>query len=147
MWNRLVQTQPQLYSAHLYLANLDLAANAANDGGASVRELKIAAGLRRDPGLTALAEAADAAVSGGHAAMLQAMLSVRKNLFAQGKESAYDLAVAYAAVNDEVDAVAYLKLSVARHEPENIGLSGDTRFATLRRTPEFRHLLRFARAA
>ena len=62
----------------------------------------------------------------------------------QGKISAYELALAYADVNDEADAIAYLKLSLSRHETDNVALAVERRLDGLRAKPEFRPLLSMA---
>jgi hypothetical protein len=75
--------------------------------------------------------------------MFAAMLDVHKKLYAQRRESAYELALAYADVND-AGAIAYLKSSLSRHETDNVALAVERRLDGLREKPQFRPLLEMA---
>ena len=76
--------------------------------------------------------------------MFASMLDVEKRLFAQGKISAYELALAYANARDGRNAIAYLKISLSRHETENVALAVDPSLESLRAKPEFQPLLSMA---
>jgi len=137
---RLEQTEPAFYSSHRYLASIYL--DQGNDAG-FLRELAAAASARHDEGDAAIADAgAKGQMAAGRVGMLQAMLDVQKNLYAEGKQSAYSLAATYARLNDADNAIAYLKLSLTRHETDNVILANDSAFGRLRSTPQLRGLMR-----
>jgi Tfp pilus assembly protein PilF len=136
---RLEQAEPDFYSPHLYLASIY---RAHGDDRDYVEELQAAARARHDASGLMVADAGAAGLAaGGRERMFAAMLAVHKSLYAAGRESAYALALAYADVNDESGAIAYLKLSLSRHETDNVALAVEQRLEGLRAKPEFRPLL------
>ena len=72
--------------------------------------------------------------------MLRALLAARLALYAKGKESAYDLALAYALLNDR-KALDYLAISLSRQEPEIASMKINPLFAPFHGSPEFQRLL------
>jgi Tfp pilus assembly protein PilF len=136
---RLEATQPQFLSPHKYLVGAYLA---SGDDRAFVRELETTARMRNDSRELRVADAArDGFQSHGHSGMLFAMLETQKQLYRDGRQSAYEMALAYANVGDEKNAMEYLKVSLARHEPENIAMAVAPSFAQLRGQADFRTLL------
>jgi tetratricopeptide (TPR) repeat protein len=127
---RLEQSEPSFYSAHIYLAYMDLQ---RGDDAGYLNELTISAKLRRDDGNAAVAAAGAAGLAkGGHMGMLNSILDEQKSLYAQGKSTAYAIAASYAALNDADDTVAWLRRSFERHEADNVGFAADPAFAQLR---------------
>jgi hypothetical protein len=136
---RLEQTQPQFLSPHQYLAEVYIASG--NDR-AYLEEVAIAARLRGDARAKQLEKAAtDGFAAGGHEGMLASLLQTQKQLYQKGRQTAYQLALAYADVKDWKDSVAYLKVSLARHESENIAMAVSSQFAQMRGETGFRALL------
>jgi hypothetical protein len=68
-------------------------------------------------------------------------VEAQRKLFSEGKTSAYDVALTYAALGDANDAITWLKLSLSRHEAENIAMGVDAPLARLRQNKGFRSLL------
>ena len=136
---RIEQTEPHFYSAHGYLATVDLA---RGDDAGFVRELAAAAAARNDQPAAAIAAAAARGLSaGGHVGMFQAMLGEQQHLYAEGQGTAYALAQSFAELGDQKNAMANLELSLSRHESQITTLATDPWFATLRRTRDFRALM------
>ena len=136
---RLEQAEPAFLSPHQYLAAIY---GARRDDHSFLREIAAAAAARHSEEARRIADAGISGfAAGGRDAMFKAMLGVDKLLYAQGKISAYEFALAYADVNDEADAIAYLKLSLSRHETDNVALAVERRLDGLRAKPEFRPLL------
>jgi Tfp pilus assembly protein PilF len=136
---RLEDTQPQFLSTHQYLAEVYL--GSGNDS-AYLKEVALAAKLRGDPRQRQIADAAQTGfTAGGHTAMLQSILAAEQQLYARRQQSAYQVALAYARLQNWDQAMAYLKLSVARHEPENIAMDVADALAPLRSRSDCRALL------
>jgi Tfp pilus assembly protein PilF len=127
---RLEQTEPTFYSSHRYLADIYLG---EGDNAGFLRELAAAAFARHDDSEAVVAEAgARGLAANGREGMLRAILGAQKELYANGKQSAYALALTYAKLNDIDDATAYLKLSLIGHESEDATLAEDATFKRLR---------------
>jgi tetratricopeptide (TPR) repeat protein len=140
--SRLEQAEPAFLSPHQYLASIF---RARGDDRSFLREIEAAAAARHSEADRAIADAGVSGfAAGGRDAMFKSMLNVDQLLYARGKISAYELALAYADVNDEVDAIACLKLSLSRHETDNVALAVERRLDGLRAKPEFRPLLSMA---
>ena len=73
--------------------------------------------------------------------MLTEILKVQKDLYAQGKVSAYDLALTYAALDEKQDALKYLQASFEKHEGAVVAMRVETTFRVLYGEKEFRKLL------
>jgi len=139
---RLEQAEPAFLSPHQYLASIY---GARGDDRGFLREIEAAAAARHSEADRRIADAGVSGfAAGGREAMFRSMLGVDRLLYAQGKISAYALALGYADVNDEIDAVAYLKLSLSRHETDNVALAVEQRLEGLRAKPKFRPLLSMA---
>lgn len=136
---QLESDQPAFASPHRYLATIW---RSEGSDGAYLRELKLLALARHDARDLSLADAgARGLAKSGHDGMLRAMLAVRHTLYASGKEPAYEVAANCAELGDADCAIAYLAISIARHEPENVALKIDPWFASLRRDSRFPALL------
>jgi Tfp pilus assembly protein PilF len=139
---QLEQAEPAFLSTHQYLAAIY---GARGDDRGFLREITAAAAARHSDEARRIADAGVSGfAAGGRQAMFKSMLVVDRDLYAQGKISAYALALAYADVNDEADTIAYLKLSLARHETDNVALAVEHRLEGLRGRSEFRPLLSMA---
>lgn len=139
---RLEQMQPGFFSPHLYLATLYFA---RGDDADYVRELQTAAAFRRDSNQERVAAAAMTGFAkGGHTGMLTSVLAVQKQLYTLGQQSAYGIARTYAELHDEPATLAYLRMSLAKHELDNIALLTDPELRGLRSRSDFPDLLRQA---
>ncbi|HEY0281135.1 MAG TPA: hypothetical protein VGC27_00755 [Rhizomicrobium sp.] len=139
---RLEQAQPDFLSPHQYLSSIY---RAQGDDKHFLAEIGEAARAQHSETGKAVADAGMAGIAaGGRAKMFSAMLDVEKRLYAQGKISAYELAVACADAGDEPNAIAYLRVSLSRRETENVALAVDPAFEDLRAKPEFQPLLSMA---
>jgi Tfp pilus assembly protein PilF len=139
---RLEQAEPDFFSPHLYLASIY---RAHGDDRDYIEELKAASRTRHNASGEAVADAGAAGfAAGGRERMFAAMLAAHKSLYAERRESAYELALAYADVGDDANAIAYLKVSLSRHETDNVALAIEQRLEPLRAKPEFRPLLSMA---
>jgi len=131
--------QPSFASAHSYLAYTDLV---GGDDRGYLRELKQFAVSRKDSETASLAAlGADGLRLGGHFGMLRALLTARLARFSKGEGAAYDIGQLYALLGDPVQALRFLQISMARSEPEIIGLKIDVLFHALRDRPDFKRLL------
>jgi Tfp pilus assembly protein PilF len=136
---QLEQTAPAFPSLHRYLASIDLD---RGDNAGFLRELEADAAIRHDsPGQSLAAAAEKTLAENGRDAMLKEIAEAQKTLFAQGKMSAYDVALTYADLGERDDAMAWLRLSLSRHEADNIAMAVDAPLARLRHEPRFRTLL------
>ncbi len=136
---QLEQAAPAFPSLHAYLASIDLD---RGDNVGFLHELKADAAIRHDsPGQSLAAAAEKTLAASGRVAMFKAMVEAQKRLYAQGKMSAYDVALTYADLGEADDAMTWLKLSLSRHEADNIAMAVDAPLAHLRQEPRFRGLL------
>ncbi len=136
---RLEQTAPGFYSPHRYLATLYL--NQGNDAG-FLHELAAAAAARHDDSEAAIAQAGMKGLAAGQReGMLRAVLDEQKTLYTEGRESAYSVALTYSMLNDADNTVAWLKLSLAHRETDNVMLTTDPAFERLRNAFRSRGLM------
>ena len=136
---QLERDQPEFAAPHRYLAAIS---QASGDDAAYLRELKLSALARHDADDLSLAAAGTTGLAqAGHLGMLRAILAAQRALYAKGAQSAYRLAATFALLHDEQDALAYLAVSVSRHEPDSIALKVDAPFDTLRGNQRFSALL------
>ncbi len=132
-------TAPNFLSPHKYLSYAYMTLGRDED---ALREMAAAARLLHDDRRVAVAQAAEQGLaSGGRQGMFRALLAEKLKLHADGAASAFEVAQAYAAAGMAGQAMAMLRTSVERHEPDNIGMARDTAFAKLRGQSEFRRLL------
>ena len=91
--------------------------------------------------VTALVAAAGRGLdSAGREGMFRSMLQVQKQLYAEGKGTAYALAETYAWLGDSANSMAYLKLSLARHEEEIVNIALAPCFGRMHRSAELQAL-------
>jgi hypothetical protein len=77
----------------------------------------------------------------GTRGMLTEILKVQKDLYAQGRVSAYDLAMTYAALDEKQDALKFLQAAYAKHEGAVVAMRVEATFKVLYGEKEFRKLL------
>jgi hypothetical protein len=77
----------------------------------------------------------------GTRGMLTEILKVQKDLFAQGKLAAYDMALTYAALDEKQDALKYLQTAYEKHEGAVVAMRVEATFRVLYGEKEFRKLL------
>lgn len=131
--------QPSFASPHLYLSLIAL--RQGNDRQ-YLNELNLWARARHDnDGQALVAAGLNGLSKGGHTGMLHGLLARRLALYEAGRQSAYAVAETYAMLGERKNALAYLAISFARHEPEMVGARSNYFFAPLRHTPEFTRLL------
>ncbi len=136
---QLETSQPNFLSPHNYLAGIYFD---ERDYHNFLAESKTAATLQHDePRLKIVAAAEQGLAAGGYHGMLTEMLGVQKNLYADGKFSAHDLAWTYARLGEKQDALRYLQIGYEKHEGAMLEIRGDTAFVGLYKEKEFRKLL------
>jgi Tfp pilus assembly protein PilF len=136
---QLETTDTSLASPHAYLARMYLE---QGEYTASFAESKRAALLKKDKGALAVAEAAERGfAAGGTQGMYEEMLPVREKLYADGSGSAYDVAVACAALGKNEEAIHYLKAAFEKREVLVMFLSDPAKFPTLNDDPAYQQLV------
>lgn len=80
------------------------------------------------------------AVSGG-AGMLRAMLSAQKELYANGRIDAYDLALTYCLLGEKQHALDLLQTAVAKREARATSVRVEHNLQALHDDPSFRKLV------
>jgi len=132
-------TEPAFLSPHAYLAEVNLAAKDYKD---YLSESKKAALILQDQNRLEIVVAGEKgfAVSGG-AGMLRAMLSAQKELYANGRVDAYDLALTYCLLGDRQHALDLLQTAVAEHEARATSVRVDYNLRSLHDDPSFRKLV------
>ena len=125
----LAASHPDFYSTHAYLATIALD---TGDDAAYVHEILLCARLKQDQAGETLAHDAQAALAtGGHAAMLHAILQARLAALASGAGSARDVARVYSMLGDAPHVLAYTALAIDRRDEDAFVLLRDTRISTL----------------
>ncbi|HEY5048891.1 MAG TPA: hypothetical protein VII49_12820 [Rhizomicrobium sp.] len=133
---QLEQAEPAFPSTHAYLAGIDL------DRGDNVGFLRELRAYGHDDASEEVAAAGEKALArSGRAGMLKAMVEAQKKLYGEARMSAYAVALTYADLDDANDAIAWLRLSLSRHEADNIAMAVDAPLARLRKDSRFRALL------
>jgi tetratricopeptide (TPR) repeat protein len=126
---------PHRYLSYIYLSEKNYPGYLA--------ELKQAELLSGDEARTAEAVSAEKALSaGGPQAMLEEILLSRKKRYAQGTESAYQVASAYALLGKKQEALGYLKTGWQKRDPSMLYLRLEVAFYTLEKEPEYQSLLK-----
>ena len=111
---QLERTEPSFSSTHDYLGRIYWE---KKDYVRALAEWRRLAELRRDGAGIAVADAREQGLaSRGLRGLLESELPVLKDLVDRGAGSAYGLATTYAALGMRQDALAYLQLSLDRHE-------------------------------
>ena len=132
------QTTPEFYSSHAYLSWIYLM---RGDNSDYLDEAAKAAELKQDTNRQAIVEAGKRGwAQGGHARMLESMLASERRLYEQNQFPAWELAETAAGLGDKSQAIAYLKVSLARHETDNLNIGVSRSFASLRNDAAFRVL-------
>lgn len=135
----LAETQPDLLSPHAYLATIYLAQERYQD---FLREYRQAATIANSATELAVADASDKAfAAGGSRAMLEAMLAVQKQQYAEGKEPAFKLALTAAMLGEKNVALGYLDASIRRHEQDILGIRLEPALASLHGDSRYRRLV------
>jgi len=130
--SQLERTEPLFSSAHDYLGRIYWE---SKDYVKALAEWRRVAELRHDEAGLALAVARERGLAArGPNGMFESELSVQKDLVDHGAGSAYTLATTYAALGMRREALAYLQLSLDRHEEAM--LVGDP-IPPLDRDPEY----------
>ncbi|MGH7021986.1 MAG: TPR end-of-group domain-containing protein [Caulobacteraceae bacterium] len=137
------QAHPDFVSAHAYLA--DYYFNRARFADFLAEAERVAELTDDQESLKTLAAAQQALASGGPAAFMQTLTAEDLERFRNGQLSAYTMATVYARGGDQAHALAFLRLSLDRHESELMAAKADQSFAGLRNQPEFERILAQAR--
>jgi tetratricopeptide (TPR) repeat protein len=136
---QLAATDPSLATTHYYLARIALD---KKDYVTSLAESKRGAELRNDAGTLAVVEAGLRGFDArGVQGMREEMLLVQEKLFAGGNGSAYDLAMTYALLGKNEDAIRLLQTAFDKHEIEDLFVSENAAFDGLHNDPAFRDLI------
>ncbi|MGB8322091.1 MAG: hypothetical protein WCE52_03925 [Candidatus Acidiferrum sp.] len=135
----LENSDPDFLSPHKYLADIYLL---QGDSRMFLLESKKAATLMHDDQRMALVNAGESGyATAGQQGMLLAMLKVEKSFYSQGKESPYELARTYALLDDKSQALEFLQIASAKHDPALLQILNDSAFNYLRPDPSFQSLL------
>jgi tetratricopeptide (TPR) repeat protein len=135
----LENSDPDFLSPHKYLADIYLL---QGDSRMFLVESKKAATLMHDDQRMALVNAGESGLAnGGQRGMLLAMLKVEKTFYSQGKESPYELARTCALLDDKSQALEFLQIAGAKHDPALLQILSDSAFKHLRPDPSFQSLL------
>ena len=126
---------PHRYLSYIYLTEKNYPGYLA--------EVKEAERLAHDEAGLALAVSAEKALAeGGSQAMLEDILSSRKKLLERGAGSPVDVAVAYALLGKQSEALGYLKKGLERHDPNLLLLRLEPAFYCLEDQAEYQGLLK-----
>ncbi len=130
---------PDFASPHRYLSQI---AFAEGDDEAGLREWEIASELQHDLAGQAVARAGLAGFkASGAAGRMRAVLDARLAGYAAGTVSAADVARSYAESGSLREALAYLDLAVARHDPAAIFLLNSSEWRPYLQDPATRRML------
>jgi Tfp pilus assembly protein PilF len=132
-------TDPAFLSPHAYLAEVDLYAKDYKEYLAESRKTAL---ILRDQNRLKIVSVGEKgfAVSGG-VGMLRAMLNTKKELYANGRLDAYDLASTYCLLGDKKHALNLLQTAVAKREARATSIRVDYSLQSLRDDPSFRKLV------
>lgn len=132
------QAEPDFLSPPRYLARISLF---KKDYPSYIAEMKRAAVISQDPKDLALAEAVEQGWQmGGETGMMSALAATQKRLFEDGKSSNFEVAYAYALVNQKEEALRYLQASFDTHEFEVFSIIHPFLRRKLGGNPEFEQL-------
>jgi Tfp pilus assembly protein PilF len=136
---QLEAAEPGFLSPHNYLAAIYYA---TRDCRNYLAEAKAAATVQHDEQRLKIVSAGERGLAAsGTRGMLTEILKVQKDLYAQGKVSAYDLAMTYAALDEKQDALKYLQASYTKHEGAVVAMRVEATFRVLYGEKQFRKLL------
>ena len=132
--------EPEFVSVHRYLADIYLQ---SADYQNYISETRTVAVLSRDPETLAVADAGQKALTeAGGKAMFKAMLQVQKDFYAQGKMTAYTLAITCSLLGEKQTALKYLWNAYSKHESSLVALRSDPPFRSLHHEPSYEELLK-----
>lgn len=132
-------SNPTFLSPHLYLANIYLV---EGDDRGYLAESRTAAQLLHDDKLTQLADAAQHGfATGARRGMLEAMLAMQQRWYAQGDESAFELARTYAWLGNKGEALRYLQIACEKHESGVVSVRNYPEFVALQSDPAYQRIL------
>lgn len=133
-------SQPDFFQSHRYLAELIYFPE--GDYKSYFQEKRIVAHIRHDAAAEKNIDAEEKGYDGGGLqGLLEAKLRTAQELFDRGLGSAYDVAVAHAALGENDDAMKYLKIAYQRHDLMLTKLPLNTELRPLHQNPEFRELV------
>jgi Tfp pilus assembly protein PilF len=136
---QLEAAEPAFLSPHTYLAAIYYA---TRDCRNYLAEAKAAATVQHDEKRMKIVSAGERGLAAaGTRGMLTEILKVQKDLYAEGKVPAYDLAMTSAALDEKQDALKYLQAAYAKHEGAVVAMRVETTFRVLYGEKEFRKLL------
>lgn len=136
---QLESAAPGFLSPHNYLAAIYYT---THDCRNYLAESKAAAALQHDEQRMKIVSAGEHGLAAaGTRGMLTEILKVQKDLYAQGKVAAYDLALTSAALDEKQDALKYLQAAYAKHEGAVVAMRVESTFRVLYGEKEFRKLL------
>jgi tetratricopeptide (TPR) repeat protein len=133
-------SQPSFYSSHQYLSYIYFS---RRDFTHFVAESTKSAELSGDQSQFELAHAAEQGYqSGGERGVLESMLKVYEKLYQRGQGSPYLVALGYARLKENDQALQYLQKAYQQHDPNFLGIRDDSAFLALHDQAEFRALER-----
>jgi len=136
---QVAETEPAFLSTHRYLAMVDLM---SGDFAGYLAEARKAALLSKNDAELAIAEAGEKGLqAGGSRTMLQAVLTEQKQLYSEGRVSAYRLAETSALLGDKQEALSYLRAARDRHDLALAGILADPPFIALHGDAAYRELV------
>jgi len=136
---QLEAAEPGFLSPHTYLAAIYYA---TRDCKNYLAESKAAATVQHDEQRMKIVSAGERGMAAaGTRGMLTEILKVQKDLYAEGKVAAYDLAMTSAALDEKQDALKYLQAAYAKHEGAVVAMRVEATFRVLYGEKEFRKLL------
>jgi tetratricopeptide (TPR) repeat protein len=137
---QLAVSQPAFVPPHRYLAE-DIYFREGNYVG-YLTESATVARLRHDARAQKSIDREKAAyASAGRRGLLEQMLATRRESFDQGTGSAFDVADAYAALGQDLDALKYLDIACQRHDLRLTTLTTNGEFQRLHQNQKFRQVV------
>jgi DNA-binding winged helix-turn-helix (wHTH) protein/Tfp pilus assembly protein PilF len=136
---QLEAAEPDFISPHRYLKVMDLA---TGDYRGYLAEWRQEATLMHDNATLKLIDSADKGyASAGAQGMLQAMRTLQKNLYQQGKLSPYHLAQTDSLLGEKQEALQYLKIAYDQHDEQIAGVRADRSFINIQNEPAYREII------
>jgi tetratricopeptide (TPR) repeat protein len=133
-------SQPEFFQSHRYLAEMIYFPE--GDYKSYFQEKRLVASIRHDAAAGKNIDAEEKGYDGGGLqGLLEARLRNAQELFDRGLGSAYDVAVAHAALGENDDAMKYLEIAYQRHDLMLTKLPLSTELRPLYQNPEFRDLV------
>ena len=132
-------SQPNFSASHKYMSYIYMA---KGDLPNYLAESRATATLTKDENELAIVNAAEQGFkTGGERGMWEAMLKAQEQLYADGKTSAFLVAISAARLGRKDDTLRYLQSSFQEHDPYFLAIRGDTSFNFLHDDPRFRQLV------